>query len=1066
MNKKFYKVLGSALRLSGMVLFCGTMVLNSPTVHAETNVPSRNSELQQKNIDVTFTVFEEDGATPLIGAVVVLVGNGNKSVLTDVNGMATLKGVPADGSVTISFLGLGTQTILINGKTEIRVSMTADAVGLEDVVIVGFGTTKKVNLTGAVASVGGKVLESRPISNLGQGLQGVVPNLNINTGTGLPGQGSTYNIRGTTSLSGGSPLILIDGVQMDPNLINPQDVANVSVLKDAASAAIYGARGAYGVILITTKQGRKDQKATISANVNLGLHQPTFTPRTMGSVDYANYMNLIVKNSGWGSDYFDKEYMQHIMAYQANPTLENAVFQHSQTSDRTKYDYSGDTDWYNDIMNKVALNQQYNISLTGGSNTTQYFMSMGLIKDKGLMKAYPDTYTRWNTNINVKSQVTKWLEVSGRSIYNYSINDLPNTNFKNWSSGLYGGDLRPLMPIYHPDGRYSGQGNWTNPMAVAEQGGFQNNKINDLWLTGAVRATPIKGMNIVADYTFNYYSQDVLNKTRQFLEYRAVPGTEQLYPWTKPSYVQNYTNHDYYVAFNAYIDYEKQLGKHYLKAMVGYNQENKSNRGYGATRKNMINDDMSFIGLATGEITLTNNVSTGWGVEGMVFRLNYNFDERYLLEVNGRYDTSSKFPSGSRSGFFPSASVGWRISREAFMEGAQSWLSDLKIRGSYGSLGNQAIPSSLGNFPYYPSMGVNTNYGYIIGGARPVAISAPGLVSDSFTWEKVTQIDLGLDFSMFDGKLNGAFDWYNRQTDGMMAPAKPFPSQLGATAPQINAAALSTKGWEVSLKWADRTSGGFGYSVGVVLADYRSKITEYDNPTGNIGSYYVGREIGEVWGYTTLGKFKDQADINAHASQAQLYGGTWYAGDIKFADLNGDNKINNGNNTLSNPGDRTIIGNTEPRYTYGITFSGDFKGFDLDVFFQGVGKRDYFPSGAQFWGLSDEWGVPITWQAGNFWTQDNTDAYLPRQSFSNGNRQTQTGYKMNGAYLRLKQLTIGYTIPRSITDKANISKLRIYFSGQNLFCLTSLPNQYDPETLNVGAYPVQRIYSFGLNLTF
>ncbi|MEF9950568.1 MAG: SusC/RagA family TonB-linked outer membrane protein, partial [Mucinivorans sp.] len=537
----------------------------------------------------------------------VLIGNNNKAALTDASGMATLKNVPANGQVLVSFVGMTTQTVSINGKNKVQVELTPDAINIQDVVVVGFGSTKKVNLTGAVASVNSKVLEDRPITNLGQGLQGVVPNLNITTGTGMPGQGASYNIRGTTSLNGGGPLILIDGVQMDPNLINPQDVSNVTVLKDAASAAIYGARGAYGVILITTKQGHSDQKPTLSVSANLGFHQPTTLPTPLRSVDYANYVNMVANNSGWGSPFFDKEYMDHIYAYQANPTPENSVFIHSQSGNKNQYDYCGETDWYRDIMNEVALNQQYNIQLNGGTKNTSYFLSMGLVRDKGMLKAYPDKNTRWNTNINVKSQVTKWLEISGRAMYNFSVGDIPNTNFVNWQNGLFLNGLRPLMPIYHPDGHYSGQGIWTHPMAVAEQGGFQTNRRSDLWLTGAIKATPIKGMNIVADYTFNYYNQDVQDKTRQFYEYTAVPGTEQLYPWTKPSYVQNYTNQDTYSAFNAYIDYERQMRRHYLKVMVGYNQENKFNRGYGASRPNMISDDMNFIGLATGDISLVNN---------------------------------------------------------------------------------------------------------------------------------------------------------------------------------------------------------------------------------------------------------------------------------------------------------------------------------------------------------------------------------------------------------------------------------------------------------------------------
>lgn len=726
-------------------------------------------------------------------------------------------------------------------------------------------------------------------------------------------------------------------------------------------------------------------------------------------------------------------------------------------------------------MNPLALNQQYNISLNGGSATTQYFMSMGYINEKGSLKSFPDSYERFNTNINVKSQVTKWLEISGRTLYNYSVQKLPSpgnqngSDFRNWSSALFGGDLRPLMPIYHPDGHYSGQNNWTNPLAYAEQGGYNKTKNNDLWLTGALKASPVKGLNIVADYTFNYYNSDRAVQVRKYFDYTAIPGTEDYFAWSKNDYLQNSTSQDYYSAINAYIDYEIQLKRHYLKAMIGYNQESKAIRGYGARRLSPISSDLDYIGLATGEISMQGNASTAWGVEGFVFRLNYNFDEKYLLEINGRQDVSSKFPQGHRSGLFPSASVAWRLSKESFMEGASNWLSDLKIRASYGQLGNQALTS---NFPYYPAFGVTSSYDYILGDGRPVAIGAPGLVSDNFTWETVTQLDLGIDFSLFRNRLNGSFDWYDRQTSGMMAPAKPYPSQLGTNAPNVNAAALATTGWEASLKWSDRTASGFGYSVGVVMADYQSKITSYDNPIGTLannfgsGNYYVGKMMGEVWGYTTLGKFKDQADIDAHAKQNQLYGSTWYPGDIKFADLNGDGKVNNGSNTLSDPGDRKVIGNTTPRYSFGITFAADWHGFDFDIFFQGVGKRDYFPGGSQFWGATNEWQVPIDWQSGKYWTPETPDAYLPRQSFENGNRQTQTGYMLDGSYVRLKQLTLGYTFPRAWMDKIKIAKLRVYFTGHNLFCLTSLPSQFDPETLNTMAYPVQRIYSFGLNLTF
>ena len=1021
--------------------------------------------VQQKSKIVTGTVLDVTGM-PVIGANVMVKGTTNGTI-TDMDGKFSLD-VEEGATLVVSYIGFANQEIKVGKQTNLSIALKEDSKALDELVVVGYGTMKKENLTGAVAQVSSDVLESKPISNLGQGLQGVIPNLNVTTGSGLPGQGASYNVRGATSITGGGPLILVDGVQMDPNLIAPQDVASISVLKDAASAAIYGARGGYGVILITTKNGGKNDKPTISFSANLGIYQPSMIPDAPNSMQFANYINQVATNAGQQPVYNDV-YMSYVKAYYEDPINNPPVFydvaandpQH--LNDPTTWSYCGNTDWYHEILHPSSFDQRYNLSLRGGTKNTKYYVSQSFNNNSGLMKYYDDQYQRWNTNMKVSSSITDWLEVGGKIAYNYSNQDLPSPGIWGGWGNLFMDYMSPFVPLKHPDGHYSGQGAMTNPAAFQELGGYSHTKINDAWLTGNVRITPLEGLSINADYTFNYYSRDVSNFVREYYDYRRLPGAEALYPWTTPNGITNMQNNDYYNAFNIYAQYDRSFAKHNLGATIGYNYETKANRGFGVERKELISNDVPYIGLASGEVYTRNSGSTEWGIDGMFVRLNYDYDSKYYVSFSGRYDGSSKFPSGHRYAFFPSVSGAWRISSENFMESSKNWLDDLKIRLSYGSLGNQA---GVGNFTYFPALGVNSSYEYLMNGSLITTVSAPGLVSNNYTWETIKQVDAGLDFQLFNNRLSGTFDWYQRMTYDMLAPSRPYPETLGTSAPKVNSADMKTRGWEVSLQWQDKI-GNLDYHVGFVLSDYIAEITRYYNPTGNIDTWYEGKKVGDIWGYTTVGLFKSPEEVSSWADQSELYGGKWMPGDVKLQDLDGDHKISRGNRTLKDHGDLSVIGNTEPRFNYGITLGGSFKGFDLDVFFQGIGKKDFFPGGTGFWGSYYYFDIPTAWCIENTWTPENQDALLPRPSMGNSyNQQTQSGYKFNAGYLRLKNLTLGYTIPKVLTEKIFINKARIYFSGQNLFCITSLPDIYDPETLGYGTYPVQRVFSFGLDVSF
>ena len=1018
-------------------------------------------------------VTDTTGET-VIGASVVVKGTTNGTI-TGLDGDFSLSGVTKGSILVVSFVGYQNTEVKWNGQP-LTIVLKEDTKVLDEVVVVGYGTQKKANLSGAVAAVDGKVLQDRPITNIGQGLQGVVPNLNITMNNGgAPGATSSFNIRGNTSLNGGSPLVLVDNVQMDANLVNPDDIESISVLKDAASASIYGARAAYGVILITTKKGKKSDKPTVSLSATGYWQSPALTFHNVNSMQYLTMMDEAYQNDGGSGHYFKSQVYQYAEDY-FNGKYDSPVF-FDTAYDTYKYGYCGNTDWWDELY-KTSFSQIYTANISGGNDRTTYYASVSMNDQGGILKAGDDKYNKYNANVNISSNITKWLNVSAKIAHTYTDELHPtggttamnSTAYSGLSSysGMMKGDLSPLMPVKHPDGHYAGQGSYTNPVAIMEQGGNAQYKQNDLWMTGAVKITPIKGLVINADYTWNFYGKSSNQHVQNFYDYTAVPGTENYYPWTNPSSVTVTNNDDYYNAFNAFAEYTFSLKeKHNFKVMVGYNQENKHKKYHYAGRKNLIDSSNPSLNLAYGDMAM-NGSETHWSVNGFFARINYDYKGKYLLELNGRYDGSSKFPHGDRYAFFPSASVAWRVSEEKFWEPIRGWFDNFKLRASYGSLGNQALDESrYGNFPYLATYGINTKYGALLNGTRPVAVSVPGLVSASFTWETVNQIDFGFDASFFGGRLNTSFDWYRRNTKDMLTAGQALPAVLGTSVPQENAADMKTVGWEVSLEWNDRLSNGFGYHIKGVLSDYQASITKFSNPTKLLGTHYVGEKLNEIWGYVSNGLFQSDEDAKA-ADQSYLSGGSWGAGDVKYEDLNNDGKIDIGKNTLDDSGDRKIIGNSTPRYSYGITAGFDYKGFDFEMFWQGIGKRDYWLGGSQFWGFTDEWCTPLT-SSLDYWTEDNRDAYFPRlhhYGVNGGNHQVSTRYLQNAAYLRLKNVVLGYTIPRSITEKVKISRLRVFVQGENLLTFTPLIDSYDPETLNNMTYPINKKISVGLNLTF
>ena len=709
--------------------------------------------------------------------------------------------------------------------------------------------------------------------------------------------------------------------------------------------------------------------------------------------------------------------------------------------------------------------QKYNVNISGGGAKANYYTSVGYTDQGSMLRYGNEGFRKFNMVNNINYDINNWLHVSMKTSYIRTELDgitQDNTHGENW----IGNDTQPLMPVKHPDGNWSGQGNYTNFAAVMEEMGTRKTTKNDFWNTLAVRLTPLKGLSINMDYTFNYYAEHAKNHAKSFNEYGIDGKFLQTFQYSNPNYVEEGQNNDTYNAFNLFGDYENTFGKHYFKVMAGFNQESKHTRYFWAKRQELISNDLPSMGAATGEKSV-NNSDNSWATRSGFFRLNYTFADRYLFEVNGRYDLSSKFPKDDRAVFSPSFSLAWKLSEESwFKNWTNHFFEDLKIRGSYGSLANQSLDN--GDWYAYISNYGSGESGYLMGGKHPSYVLPGALVSNVVTWEKVTQWDLGLDVAVLNNRLKATFDYYQRKTEDMLGPGMILPNILGTAEPRENAADMVTRGWELALTWNDQLDNGLHYSVGFNLSDTKAEFTRYNNPTKSLAApYYEGMIVGEIWGYDSS-LFASEEEIAGAADQSLLDDGIKkLPGDIHFHDINGNGVVSNGNNRVGDSDDLHVIGNNRARFRYGFNLSADWKGFDLGIFFQGVGKRDMMLPGTFTWQYGSRWTVP-TAVGQDYWREDNQGAWLPRARFNGGKSiaQNQTRYLLNAAYLRLKSLTLGYNLPEALTQKVGIQKCRLYVSGENLLTFDHTPDGFDPELDDPYKYPMQKSVSVGVNVVF
>ncbi|PTX18056.1 TonB-linked SusC/RagA family outer membrane protein [Pontibacter mucosus] len=1020
----------------------------------------------------------------LPGVTVVLKGT-TTGTTTGVDGSFSLNVPNGTGTLVFSYIGYVAQEVSVDGKSTLNITLQEDTKALDEVVVVGYGEQKKANLTGSVSTVSSEVLESRPVQNVGQALQGVMPGLNLQT-TGLGGelnQPLNFNIRGAGTIgnTSSSPLVLIDGMEGNLNAINPQDIESVTVLKDAAASSIYGSRAPFGVILVTTKSG-KAGKNRVSYSNNFRISDPMGLPTMMDSYTFAMYFNEAAANGG-ESPKFSQEVLDRIQQYQRGEidyaTVPNA------NGDRYEY-YTGshgNTDWFKEQYKDNSFSQEHNVSLNGGTENMQYYVSGGYLDQGGLTRHGGDEFQRYSFSGKIDAKISELAK------FNYSARYVRQdfTKATHLTDLFYHNVARrwPTVPVTDPNGH------WSDPSEIAQlrEGGRLNTQEDWLYQQAQLTLTPAKGWNIIANGNYRIRNYNNHNDVLPAYGY-DVAGEAYAIPvgWNSAgyTYVYEYALKEDYFSSNIYSDYSFSFNdSHNFKVLGGFNSELTKYRDLGGSRTGLITPLLPTINTATNDSRATAGGYQHWAIAGFFGRLNYNFKERYLLELNGRYDGSSRFIRDKRWNFFPSVSAGWNVANEDFWT-FDDLIQTFKIRGSYGELGNQQTNNW---YPFYTLQPVSVGTGgWLLNGQKPNTAGAPGIVSTLLTWERVTSWNAGFDVALLNNRLNLNFDYFQRKTFDMVGPAPELPVILGTGVPQINNTDMESKGFEIEASWQDNI-GEFNYGVRAVLADDYQVVTKYPNVTGNISQYYNGRKFGEIWGYTTVGIAKTQAEMDAHLEKVDQssMGSNWGPGDIMYADLNGDGKINGGAGTLDDPGDRSIIGNSAMRYRYSLDLTGDWKGFDVRVFFQGVGKRDYMPNGPYFWGVNGGmWQSAGFMEHMDFFRDENSpmvqagvagvnlDSYFPAPDFGYGgkNQQTQTRYLQNGAYLRLKNVQLGYSLPASLTSKIGVDRVRLYVSGENLLTFTDMIDIFDPESVGLNGwndgktYPYARVLSFGLNLNF
>lgn len=1119
-NVKLYICLAAAL--------CAYLPTGVNMYAARAEKPSASNVYQQTRILVSGRILDSSGQ-PVPGASVIEKGTTN-GVNTDIDGKFTIS-VKSGSSLEVSCIGY--ETVSVAASENLSVTLREDTQFLDEVVVVGFGTQKKVNMTGSVAAVDvDKAFGSKPITDVSKGLQGVVPGLSITYNSNDLNASPTMKIRGTGSINGdNTPLILLDGVEVpDLSFVNPDNIKSISVLKDAASASIYGSRAAWGVVLITSKDGSavKD-KVSITYSNNFSWNQPIGLPKYItdkegvlaqleeGMLAQKNVDGSRIEAFGMYYDTIGKGITTWFDKYSGN--LSNPVYKYGED-----YEFIEGTPYYyrvsdpNKEIFKTSFSQTHNLSVTGNTGKTNYNIGLGYTMNDGTLKAAKkNDVKRYNLNLSTNTQVKNWLNIGTKVMYVEKEYEYPyGYSQSKGATGLLYYVMR--FPTFFPfgisDGSKLADGTYASDSAATGEGlyfrhgnayvaneSICSSKDQYLTLGGNVRINLAPGLSFYGDYTrgrYNYENRSMRQPyyvaNWSFPKKAAVTTNDFL----ERSYVSKITN-----TYNAYFDYLFDIQKqHNFAIKVGANAEDLRYDNQSVKVNGVQDVEHPTLNLTDGKNEgIVDESLRHRATAGFFGRINYNYKEKYLLELNGRYDGSSSFRTGKQWAFFSSASAGYRISEEKFWTNIKPYVPTLKVRASYGSVGNQALDSW---YPYISTMATETVSWIGTDMNQVSTTTTPSAVNPDMTWEKIRTLDIGFDAGFFNNELNVTFDWYQRRNVGMLVAGNEIVRYAGiAVAPLENGGDMKTNGWELQIDYNHAFNKDFAIYGTFTLSDAKSEITKWNNTTGALNSWYKGKKLGEIWGFET-DRYFNSSDVNQDGTlktgtpdQSYLQNGSFRfgAGDIKYKDLNKDGKIDTGKGTIDDHGDLKRIGNQLPRYEYSLRVGAMLKGFDVEILFQGVGKRDMWSTSSLFIPHAAGAQMNIFENQLDYWTESNQNARFPRP-YINGafgslsglpgnsgcnNFAPQTKYLNNLAYLRVKNFTVGYTLPQNLTRKIFVEKLRFYFSAQNLFTFDHIDGVMDPEctggssksytngmdmTMAGRAMPFNRQWSCGLQITF
>ncbi len=1070
-------------------------------------------------------VVDDKGET-IIGATVMVKG-AKEGTLTDIDGNFSVKG-KVGNTLTISYVGFSPLEVKVTKPEGNRFVLREDSKLLDEVVVVGMDKQKRSTITAAVSTVKSDAIVNRPITDLTNALQGNVAGLNFDTDAMSGGVGGElgaeikFNIRGAGSINGGEPYVLVDGVEQSLQNVNPNDIETISVLKDASAAAVYGARAAYGVVLVTTKSGRSG-RTQVTYSGTVGFSSPINMPNQMSSIQYANYINEMAANGG-NKAIISDELIKKMEGFIQNPY--SAEFPGiNANSLGTDWASSRDavyanTDWFDFYFKDAAIRHTHDLSVTGGSDKFSYYVGLGYIYQEGLLDQVDDNLSKYNVNTKFEINANKWLRFNFNNNITLNIKKRPMPNQLIFYARL--GQSIPNAPTHYPiDSEYNDATDFRN----MKESHYVENRISDA-MSFSATITPFEGWDIVGEMRARFDVEDNSFK-RGFPKYERPDGslavsvgTEQGYAYPgmdwKNSKWGSYTHGNalnYYLSPNVSTSYTHQWGNHFFKGMAGFQMELQENSSGYTYKDGLLTDDIYSFASANGALYAGDD-RTHWATMGMYAKLNWNYKETYFLEFSGRYDGSSRFAPGNRWGFFPSFSAGYDIAKENYFKDWNLPISQLKVRVSYGRLGNQ---NTKGLYDYLGQMDLvaGSSSAWLLPGVNPVPskgviVNTPKMVSPFITWEKVDNANLGIDLMLLNDRLSVTADIYQRTTHDMIGPAEAIPAIGGISndnAAKVNNATLRNRGWELSVQWYDKLKCGFSYGIGFNVFNYKAIVTKYNNPEGLLFNnhtglpqnkgYYKGMDLGEIWGYQADDLFMSNREVDEYLKKVDLSffkaDSYWQRGDVKYIDSNGDGKVDPGKGTLADHGDLKKIGNATPKYSFGINMNVGYKGFEVSALFQGVAKRQFAMAGAQYlYGANCYFKEHL-----DYFSARNPGGYLPRLTETrtvdyeaNAGYNT-TRYMLNAAYMRLKNLMVSYNFKPQLVKYIGLSGLKVYFTCDNLFTITKLPKQFDPETINqvnwiVGGssdaapgltspltqngngrvYPMNRNFVFGIDVTF